>query len=144
MRLSSRLGGRMARGGVVGRNWRGRVVGGIFMCAVLGIAVAASGAGAAAASDALSGPGVFGWGFNGPVAVSSDGTHVWVANFDSDSVTELDAATGALVQVITGSSYQFHSPAAISSDGTHVWVANIDGGSVTELDAATGALVQVI
>ena len=129
----------------MGRNRRGRVISGTFLCAVLGIALAANGAGAAAASDALSGPRVFGWGFNTPGAVSCDGTHVWVANFGGDSVTELNAATGALVQVITGSSYQFRSPAAISSDGTHVWVANDNvNGSVTELNAATGALVQVI
>ena len=39
-------------------------------------------------------------------------------------MTELDAATGALVQVLSGSSYGFNSPMRISSDGTHVWVAN--------------------
>jgi DNA-binding beta-propeller fold protein YncE len=47
------------------------------------------------ASDALSGPHVFGWGFNSPISVSSDGTHVWVANSNGHSVTELDATTGA-------------------------------------------------
>jgi hypothetical protein len=85
--------------------------------------------------------------FNQPVAVSSDGTHVWVANDGTDSVSELDAATGALVQVISGPSYGFAQPDAVSSDGTHVWVANLNpryGNSVTELNAATGALVQVI
>ena len=76
------------------------------------------------APDALSEPHVFGWGFNSPDAVSSDGTHVWVANADGDSVTELDAATGALVHVIIGASYGFNDPDAIASDGTHVWVAN--------------------
>jgi DNA-binding beta-propeller fold protein YncE len=57
---------------------------------------------------------------------------------------ELDAATGALVQVISGSSYGFDNPAGIASDGTHVWVTNESGDSVTELDAATGALVHVL
>ena len=85
-----------------------------------------------------------GYGFSDPVAISSDGTHVWVANFDGNSVTELSASTGALVQVISGSSYGFDAPDAISSDGTDVWVANADGNSVTELSASTGALVQVI
>ena len=49
----------------------------------------------------------------------------------SNSVTELDAATGALVQVISGPTYGFDfgtdlagEPDAIDSDGTHVWVAN--------------------
>ena len=67
------------------------------------------------------------YGFNDPDAVSSDGTHVWVANSAGNSVTELSAATGALVQVISGSSYGFDDPDAISSDGTHVWVANAGG-----------------
>jgi hypothetical protein len=59
-------------------------------------------------------------------------------------VTELSAATGALVEVITGSTYRFNDPAGVRSDGTHVWVANIAGDSVTELSASTGALVKVI
>ena len=79
------------------------------------------------------------YGFDGAIAVSSDGTHVWVANrfggaTRQGSVTELDAATGALVRVITGTKYRFNGPYGISSDGTHVWVANESGDSVTELE----------
>jgi hypothetical protein len=58
-----------------------------------------------------------------------------VANYVGNSVTELAAATGALVKVISGSSYGFNYPDAVSSDGTHVWVANGNGQSVTELPA---------
>ena len=78
------------------------------------------------ADAAVSGVQVLGWGFNVPGAVSSDGTHVWVAN-NGNSVTELDAVDRGLVQVISGPSYGFNYPAAISSDGTHVWVANDSG-----------------
>ena len=94
-------------------------------------------AGSAAAAG-LSGPRVLGGGFNFPDAVSSDGTHVWVANDRGNgSVIETDAATGAVVKVISGQRDQ--APTAISSDGTHVWVVNARGSnSVTELDAATG------
>jgi DNA-binding beta-propeller fold protein YncE len=59
-------------------------------------------------------------------------------------VTELDAATGALVQVLSGSDFGFNDPADISSDGTDVWVANSHGDSVTHLSASTGALIQVL
>jgi len=83
------------------------------------------------------------YGFNGPSAISADGTHVWVVN-ENNSVTELSASTGALIKVISGSKYGFNVPDAVSSDGTRVWVANGDGNSVTELNASTGALVQVI
>ena len=81
-------------------------------------------------------------GLHAPVAIASDGTHVWVANDLGDSVTELLASTGALVKVISGPSYKFRTPVAVASDGTHVWVANDSGDSVTELLASTGALVR--
>jgi DNA-binding beta-propeller fold protein YncE len=71
-------------------------------------------------------------------AIASDGTHVWVAN-DSEtndgSVTELNAATGALVKVLSKSKDEFGFPDAIASDGTHVWVANGVGDSLTEFSA---------
>jgi YVTN family beta-propeller protein len=72
-----------------------------------------------------------------PYAVSSDGTHVWVANEGDGTVTEIDASTGVVVQTITVGA----DPSAVSSDGTHVWVVGV---GVTELDASTGALVQTI
>jgi DNA-binding beta-propeller fold protein YncE len=81
-------------------------------------------AGPAAASATPGGRHVSGRDFDGPVAISSDGTHVWVANFSGNSVTELDAATGTVVRVIKGPKYGVRCPAGILSDGTHVWVAN--------------------
>jgi DNA-binding beta-propeller fold protein YncE len=129
---------------IFGRDRRRRIGGGVAICASLAMLLSACWIAPAAASDTLSGPHVFGWGFNSPASVSSDGSHVWVANGIGNSVTELNAATGALVQVISGSKYKFKHPVAVSSDGSHVWVTNRDGDSVTELAAATGALVQVI
>ena len=75
-----------------------------------------------------------------PISVSSDGTHVWVANYESDSVSELDVSTGSLVQEIPVGT----QPDGVSSDGTHVWVANSNYGTVSELDASTGSVVQTI
>ena len=79
--------------------------------------------------------------------VSSDGTHAWVANGLSNTVTEVNASTGLVVQTIAVGG----DPAGISSDGTHVWVANSadsvfgpPGNTVTELNASTGAVVQTI
>jgi len=69
--------------------------------------------------------------------------HVWVANTDADSVTELDASTGRWVQTLSGGSYGFAGPTGIAVYGGHVWISNsraksAHGGSVTELDARTG------
>ena len=75
-----------------------------------------------------------------PMGVSSDGTHVWVANEDSNTVSELDASTGAVVKTIAVGDF----PIGVSSDGTHVWVGNSSSRTVSELDASTGAVVKTI
>jgi len=59
-------------------------------------------------------------------------------------VTELDASTGAKLNVFKKAQFGFDGPARLSDDWTHVWVANDAGNSVTELNATTGALVRVI
>jgi hypothetical protein len=69
---------------------------------------------------------------------------VWVPDGNSDSVTEINAATGALIRVISAHEYQLNGPDAIASAGDGVWVVNVDSGSVTEINASTGALVRVI
>lgn len=40
--------------------------------------------------------------FNHPSAITADGTRIWVANTGGDSVTELNAATGLPIRVLTG------------------------------------------
>ena len=77
---------------------------------------------------------------NGPLAVSSDGTHVWVSNNPDNTVTELDASNGSVINTISVGT----RPNAISSDGTHVWVLSASDGTVAELDASNGSLVQTI
>jgi len=64
-----------------------------------------------------------------PEGVSSDGTHVWVANYAGDTVSEIDASTGTVVNTIPVGSL----PRGVSSDGTHVWVTNFDGDTVSEI-----------
>jgi DNA-binding beta-propeller fold protein YncE len=66
-----------------------------------------------------------------PAAVSSDGTHVWVTSNVGNSVTELNATTGALVRSIRGFAFAFGNPTAVSSDGTDVWVTSPFDQSVT-------------
>jgi hypothetical protein len=80
------------------------------------------------------------YGFNTPIAVASDGTHVWVANDGGNSVTELNASNGSWVRTPSGGRYGFNNPQAVAADGTHVWVANLSG-SVTELNARDGSRV---
>jgi YVTN family beta-propeller protein len=77
-----------------------------------------------------------------PEGVSSDGTHVWVANLGSDSVSEIDASTGTVVNTIPVGV----EPIGVSSDGTHVWVTNYFSAenTVSEIDASTGTVIRTI
>lgn len=81
------------------------------------------------------------YGFAGPIAVAPDG-RLWVTNFDGDSVTVLNAATGA--PAVNGATYGFSLPRGTVSDGTYAWVANTGDNSVTELSATTGALIRAL
>ena len=84
------------------------------------------------------------YGFNEPDGIAFDGTHIWATNWSGDSVSELDASDGDLVQTFSGGSYGFNEPDGVAFDGTHIWVANYAGDSVTELDASDGDLVQTL
>ena len=102
-----------------------------------------------------------------PKALSNDGSQIWIANPDSNSVTVLNARTGSLVRSTTWGINAWTSgpvkPAAIASDGHRVWVApsndvyasggNVNvygsygttyGAFITELDASDGSVLRKI
>ena len=61
--------------------------------------------------------------------MSSDGTHVWVANFGENTVSEIEASSGTVIHTIPVG----RNPMVVSSDGTHVWVGNFDEKTVSEI-----------
>jgi YVTN family beta-propeller protein len=71
-----------------------------------------------------------------PFGVSADGTHVWVANSGSNTVSEIEASTGTLINTIHVGS----APFGVSSDGTHVWVTNAGENTVSEIATNTSAI----
>jgi hypothetical protein len=93
------------------------------------------------------------YGFSGAYAIAVDGAHVWVANGNVNSVTELSARDGSRVRTLSGGRYGFDMPYAIAVGGAHVWVVNEPGyasdpgnrrGSVTELNASDGSWIRTI
>ena len=76
-----------------------------------------------------------------PNGIAFDGSHIWVANGNSNTVTELIASTGAYANgTLANSSYAVGAyPVGIAFDGSHIWVANANSNTVTELVASTGA-----
>ena len=54
-----------------------------------------------------------GYRFNQPAGIAVDGTHIWITNPHGNSVTEIDAADGALIRTLSGGSYRFSTPSGI-------------------------------
>jgi len=65
---------------------------------------------------------------------------LWVTDFDSDSVTEINASTGAVIQSVSVGS----EPIGITTGGGYVWVANYGSNTVTQINQTTGDVVHTI
>ncbi len=126
-------------------------VAGVLLVTVMGATTASGGtAGATRSVRLFAGSAGTPFGFNSPMAIASDGSHLLVANFAGSSVTEVDAQTGALVRILAGPTYGLHDPDAVAIAAGHAWIANLAdpstgaGASVTEVNVTTGALTRVI
>jgi len=79
------------------------------------------------------------------VAVSPDGSKVYVANNGDGSVSVIATATNTVTTTITvGTSGSGPFGVAVSPDGRKVYVANMGDGSVSVIDAATNAVTATI
>jgi YVTN family beta-propeller protein len=76
------------------------------------------------------------------VAVTPDGTKVYVTNSGTNTVPVIDTATNTVVTTISG----FTSPfgVAVTPDSTKVYVANSGTNTVSVIDTATNTVVATI
>jgi DNA-binding beta-propeller fold protein YncE len=86
---------------------------------------------------------------DGPLAITTDGNHVWIASSRSNSLTEVDAESGAFIRFIHGAQFGLSVVSAITSSGRDVWATNLGtsgpkGTTVSEIAAATGKVVKVL
>jgi YVTN family beta-propeller protein len=131
--------------------WRsGRVLAVVVVVLVLGVGIGVGGVKAVHAlrdAPAPASPSVAqasaGYGLDSPTAAAVSGSHVFVANQAGDSVTVIDAVTGAHVATVSGPSFGFDRPAGLAAVGPDLFVAN-GGDSVTEIDADSRSLVRVV
>jgi YVTN family beta-propeller protein len=77
-------------------------------------------------------------GGNSPFGLAFDGTNIWVANNQSDTVSKVNAVTGVSTNITlpVGS-----LPFEVAFDGTNIWVTDNGTGKVSKIVAATGAVV---
>jgi hypothetical protein len=82
------------------------------------------------------------YGFAQSRGVAFDGTHLWVSDSATDSVTEL-TASGGFVQVVSNSShnqnYGFDAPTMVAARAGHVYVISPPGASpmITQIEPST-------
>ena len=74
-------------------------------------------------------------------AASRDGTKVYIANFDSNSVSVIDSATNTVTNIAVGT---FPNAVAVSPNGQLGYVANLGSGSVSVIDTATNTISDTI
>ena len=72
----------------------------------------------------------------GPRALAFDGSNIWVANHNSNSVMKINPVTGAVGSPITVDT----NPYALAFDGSNIWVANYGSNNVMKINPATGAV----
>ena len=74
-----------------------------------------------------------------PFGVAFDGSHMWVANFVSSTVSKIDTSTNSVVATVNTQL----GPIGVAFDGSHVWVTNSASDSVTKIDPATNAATNL-
>ena len=76
--------------------------------------------------------------------LTARGSHVWVANWNANTVIELNASNGSVASVIRCCAFAgIASPSTVAVGGTHLWVTT-NLNSLIEFNAINGSLVRVI
>lgn len=78
--------------------------------------------------------------------IASNGSDAWVTNIAGNSVSEINAATGARVRVLGAAAGMLTAlqGQGIALSAKDAWVTNLTKGVVVEVDITTGKLVRVI
>jgi sugar lactone lactonase YvrE len=92
--------------------------------------------------------------FNGPLGITTDGTNLFVSDFNNRTIRKIVIATGAVTTLAgtagisgsadgTGADARFHSPGSITSDGTNLYVTEEDNHTIRKIVIATGAVTTL-
>ena len=81
--------------------------------------------------------------FNSPDGITTDGTNLYVADFDNHRIRKIVISTGAVTTIAgssqgstdaTGTSARFYNPTEITTDGTSLYVADTDNHRIRKID----------
>jgi DNA-binding beta-propeller fold protein YncE len=75
-----------------------------------------------------------------PESIIFDGTEIWSANFDDDTIRKYRVANGSVI----GTAPVGSGPMDLAIDGLNIWVANSASNNLMKLESVTGALQATI
>lgn len=92
---------------------------------------------------------------NGPFALSSDGTNLFVVDYDSHVIRKVVLSTLAVTTLAggagspgslngTGTNARFNNPTGAVTDGTYLYVADSGNNSIRKIVIATGAVTTLV
>ena len=91
--------------------------------------------------------------FNTPFGVVTDGTHVWVADNQSNKIRQIVIATGEVTTLAgsgaagsadgTGTAATFNQPTGITTDGTNLYVADINTHIIRKIVISSGEVTTI-
>ncbi len=89
-----------------------------------------------------------------PYGITTDGTHLYVADSENNTIRKVVIATGEVTTLVgtageygstdgTGAAARFRYPQGITSDGTHLYVADSSNGTIRKIVIATGVVTTL-
>lgn len=94
---------------------------------------------------ALAAPGDIAFSFASPSSCPSglafDGTHLWMADFKTDTLYEIDPENGKVIRAMPAPSYR---PYGMAWDGSHLWIVDGEENNIIQFDIESGINVWTI
>jgi hypothetical protein len=91
--------------------------------------------------------------FNGPTGITTDGTNLYLADYNNHLIRKIVISTGAVTTVAgtgssgsangTGTSASFNFPYGITTDGTNLYVVDTSNHLIRKIVISTGAVTTV-
>ena len=91
--------------------------------------------------------------FNRPFGITTDGTNLYVADTDNETIRQIVIKTGVVTTLAgshlvgfadgTGTAASFHYPNGITTDGTNLYVADANNDAVRQIVIATGQVTTL-
>ncbi|MGY9059042.1 MAG: hypothetical protein ACKVHI_04615 [Candidatus Puniceispirillales bacterium] len=91
--------------------------------------------------------------FNGPAGLTTDGTNLYVTDYENDLIRQIVISTGVVSTVAgtgsygsangTGTSASFSAPYGITTDGTNLYVADFGNDLIRKIVISTGVVTTV-